>query len=1141
MQIHRFPLCWLLLLVGITACQTDRSDAPETTAASETTFEKLSPENTNVLFRNDLQEGQFRNILMYQYYYNGGGVAAGDIDNDGKTDIFFTGNTAPNRLYRNQGAGDGQPFKFEDITASAGILPAGAASWCTGVTMADVNADGWLDIYVSRSGNLQPDNRRNLLYINQRNGTFLEQAQQYGLDDPGYSIQAAFFDYDRDGDLDMFLINHGMEYYGQIPAQKAKGRDPYIGDKLYRNDQGRFTDISREAGIEGSRESFGLGLSVADLNNDGWEDIYVANDFYEHDYLYINQGGTGGRPVFQESIHSATRQTSFFSMGVDIADFNNDGWQDIVVLDMAAEDQRRQKANMAGISQAKFRELINRGYHYQYMFNSLQLNQGAIPENTTAKESSVAFSNVARLAGVSQTDWSWAPLLADFDNDGWKDMFVTNGLRKDVLNSDFIAGFDQELARMNTQFVNLNPVEAKQMLDRMPSEKVSNYLFRNNGDLTFRNRAADWGLGEPTFSNGAAYADLDNDGDLDLVVNNLDDFASIYLNQSDPADKRFLRVKLSGSPQNPFGIGTKVTLYHAGEQQFQQLNLTRGYQSSVEPIVHFGVGDWQAIDSVRIEWFDGKVSLLENVNSNQLLTVEYQQAGRGLNANLSSDEPQLFRVEEQKLGLNFTHRESTYEDFDYEFLLPRKYSREGPGLAAGDVNGDGREDVFVGGAKGQSGQLFLQTEQGTFKKAPAQPWQADAGSEDVSALFFDADQDRDLDLYVGSGSNEYEGTSALLRDRLYLNDGRGNFQKATDRLPDLRANTACVQAEDFDQDGDLDLFVGGGVLSRNYPGAAQSYLLENRAGRFIDVTKAVAPSLRQPGLVADVIWTDYNQDKQVDLIVVGEWMAPAFYKNKSGKLSLDTTSVNFSKGDKIITHKQLSGWWKCIVPIDADRDGKMDYLLGNAGGNTRYRPTEKEPLELFAGDFDENGVRDIIMGYYQNGRLYPTHGREDLSTQLPSLKKYYPDYAAYSQTTIPDMIAQFPSSRPVRLQAHMLTHILLHNDGNGKFSVVPLPNEAQTSSVQDILVDDYDKDGYPDALLVGNSYEIETKTPRDDAGIGLFLKGRPTGKMRPIPRRESGFYAPLNARKIASVSTPKGAYVVVANNDDRLQVFKVLR
>ncbi len=493
MQNHRFTSCWLLLLVGILACGTDRSDVQKT--ASEPTFEKLSPENTNVQFRNDLPEDRFRNILLYQYYYNGGGVAAGDIDNDGKTDLFFTGNIAPNRLYRNLGDSEGEPFKFEDITSAAGILPSRTASWCTGVTMADVNADGWLDIYVSRSGNLQPDNRRNLLYINQQNGTFLEQAKQYGLDDPGYSIQAAFFDYDRDGDLDMFLINHGMKYYGQIPVQKAVGRDPYIGDKLYRNDQGKFTDISRESGIEGSRESFGLGLSVADLNNDGWEDIYVANDFYEHDYLYINQGGTGGRPVFQESIRGATRQTSFFSMGVDIADYNNDGWQDIVVLDMAAEDQQRQKENMAGISQAKFKQLVDQGYHYQYMFNSLQLNQGQTPKTASAGESTLAFSNVARLAGISQTDWSWAPLLADFDNDGWKDLFITNGLRKDVLNNDFIAGFNQELARMNTQFVNLSPLEAKQLLDRMPSEKVSNYLFQNNKDLTFQEQSRRMGPG----------------------------------------------------------------------------------------------------------------------------------------------------------------------------------------------------------------------------------------------------------------------------------------------------------------------------------------------------------------------------------------------------------------------------------------------------------------------------------------------------------------------------------------------------------------------------------------------------------------------------------------------------------------------
>ena len=1122
---------WFVLWGGLIACETKEARLSEDPADSSAKppvvrFAKLPHQQTGIQFINRLPEDRYRNILMYQYYYNGGGVAAGDIDNDGDTDLFFTGNIAANKLYRNEGN-----FKFQDISATAGIAPEGA-SWCTGVTMADVNADGWLDIYVSRSGNLQPENRQNLLYINQQDGTFLEQAQEYGLNDPGYSVQASFFDYDRDGDLDMFLINHGMEYYGQIPRQRSGGSDPFIGDRLYRNDEGKYTDVSEEMGIQRSAEGYGLGVGVADLNNDGWDDIYVANDFFEHDYLYLNQGESRG---FRESIHSATRQTSFFSMGVDLADFNNDGWQDVVVLDMAAEDQQRQKANMAGISRAKFSELIEQGYHHQYMYNSLQLNNGLVP-GAGPEESNVSFSNIARMAGVAQTDWSWAPLLADFDNDGWKDLLITNGLRKDVLNNDFIAGLGEDLQRLNTDFVNLSPEAARQQLDRIPSQKVPNYLFRNQGDLTFENQTAAWGLGEPTFSNGAAYADLDNDGDLDLVINNLDDYASVYENRSTPADGRFLRVKLQGNAQNPFGVGSKVTVYKNDSLRFQQLYPTRGFQSAVEPILHFGVGAWKTIDSLRVEWYDRKATVLTNVASNQVVTVAYQQAENPLTSPAAPQQPALFQEVTGTAGLNFTHRENAYDDLDYEFLLPRQFSRQGPALATGDVNGDGNDDVFVGGAREQAGQLLLQTARGTFTKAAAQPWSQEAESEDVRACLFDADQDQDLDLYVGRGSNEFDSGSVWRQDRLYLNDSQGRFTRADQALPDLRTNTASVVAADFDQDGDLDLFVGGGVEAKRYPYPASSYLLENQSGSFADMTATRAPDLPQLGIVNDALWTDYNQDGWPDLLVVGEWMPIRFYTNREGTLRLDTT-LTLQRDGVILKHSQTAGWWQSVAALDVDGDGRQDYLLGNAGRNQRFHPTREEPVELFAGDFDENGTGDLLMGYYQAGQLYPVTGREELSAQMPLVKKLYPNYTTYARATVPEMLAQFPGKSQVHLRAHTFAHVYLRNEGGGTFNLEALPPLAQLTSVRAIAVHDVDDDGREDALLVGNTYETETKTPRDDAGVGLFLRSVGQG-LSAVPVGKSGFYVPYNARGVAWVAGKQGGQVIVANNDASVQVFQ---
>ena len=1114
---------WLLLLL-LLACETERTPSNQSAASATLSPEKASPhfekvesEQSGISFINRLKEDRFRNILMYQYYYNGGGVAAGDIDNDGKTDLFFTGNSVANKLYRNLG-----DFQFEDISRASGILPPGGASWCTGVTMADVNADGWLDIYVSRSGNLQPENRENLLYVNQQDGTFREQAKEYGLNDAGYSVQAAFFDYDRDDDLDMFLINHGMEYYnGRIMAQSNQ-RDPYVGDKLFRNDGGKFVDVSASAGIIGTQHSYGLGLTVGDVNRDGWDDIYVANDFYEHDYLYLNnQDGT-----FVESIHQATRQISFFGMGVDIADFNNDLWPDIMVVDMAAPDHFRQKSNLAGISDAKFRDFVEKGYHFQYMYNSLQLNTPrAFPEEATP--SNASFSNISRLAGVAETDWSWAPLFADFDNDGWQDLFITNGLRKDVLNNDFVAGINQKLEAMNARFVELDEPAAQSLLSQMPSQKIANYLYHNQGDLTFQNVSQAGGLGEATFSNGAAYADLNNDGYLDLIVNNLDDVATVYRNRPPSERDHFLRIKLSGSSGNPFGVGTNVTLYHQKMPQMRQLQPTRGYQSSIEPILHFGVGASAIVDSIQVVWPDGNIQVLTEVATNQTLTIFHQNSEAKPEISPIRPTP-LFREITDQAGVDFRHRESDYDDFDREFLLPYKLSDFGPALAVADVNGDGQDDIFVGGAKGQAGQLYVQSASGTFTRHNSQPWAQQAASEATDAMFFDADGDQDMDLYVVNGSNEYEVGSPALQDHLYVNDGAGNFTWNSEALPELRSFGTCVAAGDMDDDGDQDLFVGGYTVPGKYPQPDRSYLLENQAGVFVDVTPSWAPSLRQAGLVTDAQWV-VNQSEHPTLALVGTWMSPRLFQSDGSRLRA------VAQPDSLLS----TGWWFGLATADWDQDGDDDLLLGNVGQNYRYSATAQSPFELYSDDFDANGSTDLLFGYYQNGKLYSVEERDRMYQQLPSVKKKFTDYTSYAQATLPQLVGQAPLAQATHHVAHTFSSSYAETK-DGKVSAIrPLPNEVQLSAVRDALAIDVNQDQHLDMIVAGNLYNTETRTPRLDAGTGLVLLGDGHGNFTPTSALESGFYVSGDVRKLAWVRSPKGGMLVVANNNRPLQLFRL--
>jgi hypothetical protein len=1078
-------------------------------------FVQKKAEETGIYFINELPEDRYRNILMYQYYYNGGGVAIGDINNDNLPDIFFSGNLSSSKLYLNRGN-----WQFEDITFTAGISPNDGKSWHTGVSMIDINNDGWLDIYVCRSGNFEPQNRKNLLYINNRNGTFTENAGFYGLDDPGYSVQAVFFDYDRDDDLDMFLLNHGMEYYGRTSTQDAQQRDPYVGDKLYRREKDKsYTDVSAKAGILGFSRGYGLGVGVADLNQDGWDDIYVANDFYEHDYLYLNRKDGS----FEESIKKSTGHISFFGMGVDLADFNNDALTDIVVLDMAAEDHVRQKSNLAGVSRDKFQDLVDKGYHYQYMFNSLQLNRGIKPDG------GLVFSNIAQMAGVDKTDWSWSPLLADFDNDGWKDLFVTNGLRKDVLNHDFIQNMNTSLEKAGSNFIELPEVEVEQILKSIPSEPVHNYIYQNNGGLTFQDKSQSWGLETPSFSNGAAYADLDRDGDLDLVVNNLDQVAMLYENKSrQQYQQHYLRLKLKGSAQNPMALGTKVWLYHAGKLQYQQFQTVRGYQSSVEPVMHFGLGDNPSVDSLKIRWPDGKERVYPDIKGDKIVTASIQDSKEVVQTTPAA-KPWLEEVSEE-LGLNIRHEENSFDDFDYQFLLPHQLSRHGPALAVGDVDGDGLDDVYLGGAKGFAGQLMMQQKDGTFRKVEG-PWLQDKGSEDADALFLDMDHDGDMDLYVLSGGMEFEADDPLLQDRLYINDGQANFSKS-DILPAVLTNSQCIAAADMDNDGDIDIFVGGGSQPGNYPLADRSYLLENRNGTLVDVTSAKAPQLQQTAIIRDACWTDADQDGKPELLVVGEWSKPMFYEWNDGKLA----GTDFILKNEHNSSADLAGLWFSISPMDVDGDGDEDFLLGNRGLNYRFSASTKEPLELFVHDMDKNGTLELFLAHHQDGKLLPVQERDDIFQQWRGIRKLFPNYTTYANADLQEIMGD-AMKEAYHLKVDTLAHLILYNEGNGNFRVEALPLLGQLSVVVDALFTDISGDGKEELIIAGNFYPTSIQIPRLDASYGQVFTTR-ENHFSPVSIQQSGFYASGDVRRMALLNTINGKAILVATNDQTLKMYK---
>lgn len=1082
------------------------------TENSVTTFTSLPASRTGVFFENTLAFDSKFNIYTYRNFFNGGGVATGDINNDGLQDLYFTGNQVKNALFLNKGG-----MKFEDITSKAGVE--GKQGWSTGVTMADVNGDGLLDIYVCNSGNLHGDSKKNELFINNGNLTFSEKAEEFGLDDEGYSTHASFFDFDRDGDLDMYLLNNSFQAIGSFNLEKNERnkRDPQGGDKLFRNDGSRFVDVSEEAGIFGSVIGFGLGVTVGDINSDGWLDIYVSNDFFERDYLYINQ--QNGK--FKEDLTSQMRSICAASMGSDLADINNDGLLDLFVTDMLPADNKRIKTVTTFEDWNKYRYNLRTDYYHQFTRNTFQLNNG----NGT-------FSEVGRLLKVEATDWSWGALIADFNNDGLKDLFVSNGISRDLTNQDYLQFASSE--QFVQEVVRNDSVNYRKLVEAIPTNPVSNFVFCNNGNYSFSNKTQEWGLDLPSFSSGAAYSDLDNDGDLDLIVNNVDMPAFIFQNNTSESSKNgFLKFKLNNNnSKNTNSIGAKVFIFIGGVMQTQEVVLSKGFQSSIDSRLNFGVGLAKVIDSVIIQWPSGVRSKMLNVKPNNTVEMSEPLQTAFSDTPISGKKILKFVDVSAEIDLNFRHNENEFIDFDRDRLIFHSLSTEGPKVSIRDFNKDGLEDFFIGGAKGQPGGLFAQDEKGRFERTNQDLFSESANSEDLGSLFFDANNDSQPDLYVCSGGNDFEAGSPFFANRLYLNAGEGNYIKSGQPLPTEKLeSTSCVKAADFDDDGDLDLLVGVRLTPFAYGFPGNCYILQNDGtGFFKDVTDRIAPSLKGVGMVTDVEWCDIDGDKDMDLVVVGEYMKISVFINDKQRF------INKTKDAGL---EESNGWWNVIKSADIDKDGDIDFVVGNHGLNSRFRASSERPITMWVNDFDKNGSIEQVICTYYDELSFPMPLRHDLISQIPSLKKKFLKYESYKDATIYDVFSQDQLKNSLKLEATNLASSILINDGKGHFAIKSLPMEAQFSPVYGILIDDIDIDGNLDLMLGGNLYRVKPEVGRYDASYGTFLKGDGFGNFVTVPNRDCGLKLDGEVRDIKRIKVGKNNLILVTRNNDTPIFLKV--
>ncbi|WP_176801362.1 VCBS repeat-containing protein [Kriegella aquimaris] len=1081
-------------------------------------FTVLDANETGLNFVNKLEESTTMNGFYYEYFYNGGGVGVADFNNDGLQDVYFISNLRTNKLYLNQGG-----LKFKNVSVKANAQ--GDGGFPTGVSIVDINNDGLKDIYILKSGRFETDDLlRNELLINtgvDADGVpvFEEKAAVYNLDLPHYSTQASFFDYDKDGDLDMFLINHNIEMYGiEELEQIAHYKSDKIGEKLYRNDNGKFVNVTEDAGIISNNIGFGLGVAIGDVNNDGWPDVYTSNDYYEKDHLYLNN--TDG--TFTESALEAFNHISTFSMGNDMADIDNDGFLDIISLDMMAEDNYTQKTSMSGMNVANFYKIENLGLHRQYMYNTLQINNGV-----SAGSAIPVFSDLAQLAGVSSTDWSWAPLLFDMDNDGHKDLFVTNGIKRDFRNNDFSIYLEEKYQEnIRRKKVDLAK-HVGDLLDKMPGRKTKNYLFLNDKDLRFHQLE----LEQPaTFSNGAAYADFDNDGDLDVIVNNIDDFAHLYRNNVQ--NTSYIDISLTGPQENKDGLGARVVVSADGKEYLGENYFSRGFQSAMAGPMHFGLSNVKNIETVTVTWPDGKQQILKNVATNQVLDIVYKPSGtREIDAKKRNF---LFHDVTERSDIIFRHKENTHNDFDVESLLPHKMSQFGPALSVADINGDGLEDFFIGGAMGQSSALFLQSNRGEFARKSIKAFESDKQHEDTGSLFFDADGDGDQDLYVVSGGNEMAPDNEYYQDRLYLNDGSGSFKRDKKSLPFIAASGQVVKAADFDKDGDLDLFVGSRVQPLNYGVPVKSYLFENRLsdgeGKFVDVTEKLCPDLVEHGMVTDALWADIDDDGNLELVIAQEWGSIEIFKYTAGQF--ENKSEQFGVADQI-------GWWSGLAANDIDNDGDIDLIAGNLGLNYKYKASESAPFHLYVNDFDKNDSNDIVLGYEQDSALYPLRGRECTSNQMPFIKKKFKTYDAFAKAELKEVYGD-GLENSLHRAANNFASCILENKNNTSFEFKPLPNRAQISSVNKILVTDNDNTK-KDLILLGNLYASEVETPRNDASYGLYLTNNGSLEFKAVPSSKSGLYVRGDVRgaSFIALGDAKKKGLLIARNDDTVMLLQM--